>query len=226
MHPVGIVRETASISAVKIWFHSLWTVCVLSALCLCINGPVTAKRNFRLTRSQPILTYQVVELGPHRFLNQVSIPKDVMVLLSRRGIGGFLLSDTNAHGEHISNHASPPYGKYKGYLSHGRTRRPLRPIYDFNQCSALGMNDRGDVVGTSWEDDSSYTAVLWRHGRVYDLSKHCTGKWGQYDGPSPFGRAVAINNKGQIVAMSIDGVPNASYYLLLPASATHSLKNR
>ena len=215
-------QRTSAMSVAKPLLLSLWTGCIVSTLCLCISGPVTAKRSPESAPPTPVLKYRVVDLGRHRFENQPPIPKDVAALLLRRGVAGFSLADTNARGERIFNRDYPSCG----YVSYGRTQRPLRPLPDFHQCAAIGINDKGDVVGASWDDDSNYTAVLWRHGRVYDLSRYCIGDWGRSHGPSPFGRAVAINNKGQIVAMSIEDVPNGGYFLLAPVPEAQTLRRR
>ena len=57
---------------------------------------------------------------------------------------------------------------------------------------ALGINDRGEVVGRSRRADGSSGAFLWRDGTMIDLGA-LTG--------APRSEAFAINNRGQVVGV-------------------------
>lgn len=58
---------------------------------------------------------------------------------------------------------------------------------------AYDINDRGDIVGQSAFDDSSFHAVRWSAGNVLDLGKLTGGRSSE---------ATAINNLGVIVGDS------------------------
>jgi probable HAF family extracellular repeat protein len=68
---------------------------------------------------------------------------------------------------------------------------------------ALGVNNRGDVVGfSSVSGDISIHAFLWRDGLMTDL-----GILGLPD-PQPFSFAVSINDGGEVVGFSETSVPD------------------
>ena len=73
----------------------------------------------------------------------------------------------------------------------------------FNGSEASGINDRGQVVGQSFDLDSGEPhAFLWENGKMTDL--------GTLPGGS-LSEALGINNRGQVVGWSITAsrVPHA-----------------
>jgi probable HAF family extracellular repeat protein len=66
----------------------------------------------------------------------------------------------------------------------------------FGGISAQGLNDRGQVVGTSdTTGDQSFHAFLWQEGHIKDL--------GTLPGDA-FSLAIAINNGGMVLGVSLD----------------------
>ena len=67
------------------------------------------------------------------------------------------------------------------------------------QSAAAAINDQGDVVGASYDDDLNLQAFLWHNGEMNDLSALMTAD-------SPFIAllfATAINDSGEIVGFGI-----------------------
>jgi probable HAF family extracellular repeat protein len=77
---------------------------------------------------------------------------------------------------------------------------------------ALGVNDRGQVVGISSTADGELHAFLWQAGQMIDLTL-AVGH-----GFSPSG----MNNRGQVVGDSFDGGPSRSFVVSVtpPAPGT------
>jgi uncharacterized membrane protein len=64
----------------------------------------------------------------------------------------------------------------------------------FPNSQALGINDRDQVVGSSWNFEDGSEAVLWDHGAIMELGRDNS--------------AEAINNRGQIVgSRQVGGEP-------------------
>ena len=197
--------------------HIVRALAVLS-LTTALCGIAPAKEHRTTGTASVIPTYRVVPLGSHAFLNLPIPSPDVKARLTRLGVVGLRSGWFHRRYRFLN---TPEDGDGLSYLvKHGKKYR-LSLLPGMNQCDAMAVNDNGDVVGTSWSLDDDYTAVLWRHGRVYDLSAHCIGKGKWHDfWQHSFGRGVAINNRGQILTMSINNESSADFYLLEPVQTS------
>ncbi|MFO0892456.1 MAG: PEP-CTERM sorting domain-containing protein [Isosphaeraceae bacterium] len=79
--------------------------------------------------------------------------------------------------------------------------------YDFVEASAGGINNRGQIVGST-----NLTAVLWESGSIYDLNTLLRVPTSQ-----SLMTATKINDLGQILAFGVGGANDYSHaYLLTP----------
>jgi probable HAF family extracellular repeat protein len=79
--------------------------------------------------------------------------------------------------------------------------------------SAVGINDRGQIVGTTITTDGIEHGVIWDHGFARDLNDGIV----RSDNGWQLSRATAINNKGQIVGDgTFGGEPRA--FMLTPST--------
>ena len=74
------------------------------------------------------------------------------------------------------------------------------------QSEAFGINDNGDIVGSSRATSTFAPAVLWRNGQIIALPALTTGREG--------GVARAINNLGQIVGR-VEVIPSGGTHAVL-----------
>ena len=97
--------------------------------------------------------------------------------------------------------------------------RDLGTLAGFGSSAAGGINERGDVVGTSYDPavsipDLDLTATLWRNGEIADLKQLIVGT-------SPFALlffATGINDAGQIVGFGLTNTGDLHAFLAIPSS--------
>jgi probable HAF family extracellular repeat protein len=95
--------------------------------------------------------------------------------------------------------------------------RDLGTLTGFTSSAAAGVNDRGEVVGTSYDASDDFanlnlTAFLWRNGKMTDLTRLIVGD-------SPFDLlffATGINDSGQIVGFGLTSTGDVHAFLATP----------
>ncbi|GID29829.1 hypothetical protein [Paractinoplanes brasiliensis] len=107
--------------------------------------------------------------------------------------------DINAHGDVVGS--SDRGGLQRAVLWR---RGHIVDLGDLGSGSsyASAINDRGQIVGTSWTADGEPRGFIWQHGRMRDL------------GVGGFTQPLDINNKGQVVGWSGRGVEGPQYAFL------------
>ena len=76
---------------------------------------------------------------------------------------------------------------------------------------ALGINDRGQVVGASLAADFSERAFLWENGAMTDLNTLIPANSALY-----LQQAESINSSGQIVGFGVTGAGAVHGFLAIP----------
>jgi uncharacterized membrane protein len=134
----------------------------------------------------------------------VSPPKGVVsagYLIQRRGIVEFrdaVVSDNADGGQVVGfTHEQGAWSWKSGVATN------LPPLPGHHIAQAWGVNERGDVVGTSFSA-SGYEAVIWTKGTPTRLGR----------GGSPSSRGRDLNNSGEAVGWSLDesGQQRAMYW--------------
>lgn len=75
------------------------------------------------------------------------------------------------------------------------------------ESTAVGINDRGEIIGTSTTKDRQNHAFVWQNGKMHDLGALTGDK---------ASRAAAINERGQIVGVSTNSNGRARAVLWTP----------
>jgi probable HAF family extracellular repeat protein len=76
--------------------------------------------------------------------------------------------------------------------------------------AALGINDRGEVVGVSLDADFNPRAFLWRDGRMIELNEIAP------DSPLYLLIAHSINSRGEIVGFGVDSTGDVHAFWAIP----------
>jgi hypothetical protein len=100
----------------------------------------------------------------------------------------------NDSGEIVGLHIVQP-GVTTGILWPSQDAEPVLLPCDppeFEQCRAIDMNDRGEILG-SYGDDEAEIPMIWFDGQPYDLRERIDAEH-----EPPFLFALGINNRGQI----------------------------
>jgi probable HAF family extracellular repeat protein len=82
---------------------------------------------------------------------------------------------------------------------------------------AIGLNDEGDVTGSSLDAMFNLRAYLWHKGTMTDLNTLIPA-----DSPLHLLLACSINSSGQIVGLAVTSAGEAHGYLLTPAGESSS----
>jgi probable HAF family extracellular repeat protein len=106
-------------------------------------------------------------------------------------VGDSTASAINKFGQ-IVGESNTPYVEVPAFLYSGGHMYDITPFAP-NAADALGINDRGEVVGWIQDDDTNFTlhGFVYEGGQTYDLL------------PLGIARAVAINNSGEIVGENL-----------------------
>jgi hypothetical protein len=101
-------------------------------------------------------------------------------------------NDLNGHGEVVGAVYQGEAILY-GFAWKNGAMQELPPLPGDEYSWASGVNDRGEIVGTSWSDGEPQTPVMWEDGKVISLLPDITGTKGW-----TFLQPTEINNEGLI----------------------------
>jgi probable HAF family extracellular repeat protein len=95
--------------------------------------------------------------------------------------------------------------------------RDLGTLAGYSSSAAAGINDRGEIIGTSYDASDEFanlnlTAFFWRNGKMNDLTELIVGD-------SPFDLlffATGINDAGQIVGFGLTSTGDVHGFLATP----------
>lgn len=75
------------------------------------------------------------------------------------------------------------------------------------------INNPGDIVGSQWGEKEPTVACLWRDNTLIDLNRYMEkgSEWRLYEG-------IAINDRGQILALGGNGTNLHAGFVLTPVS--------
>ncbi|MCU1263086.1 MAG: hypothetical protein JWO80_5971 [Bryobacterales bacterium] len=116
--------------------------------------------------------------------------------------------------------ASPVPGNTANHAfiwTRGSGMRDLGTLTGLSSSAAAGINDRGEVVGTSYDASDNFanlnlTAFLWRNGKMTDLNTLVPG-----GSPLFLLFATGINSRGDIVGFGVTSAGDLHAFLATPS---------
>jgi probable HAF family extracellular repeat protein len=131
------------------------------------------------------------------------------------GIGGLAGNHAcaiNNQGQVVGHSELPNETTFHGFLWTRETRmRDLGTLPEDFASVALGISDRGEVVGASLAANFSPRAFLWENGAMTDLNTLIAANSGLY-----LIEAVSINSSGQIAGLAVTSAGNLHGFLATP----------
>ena len=112
------------------------------------------------------------------------------------GLGPFQATALNASGQVIGYQATP-LPEVRPLLWDGAGVRYLADSTTLGL--PIAINDRGEIVGSTWTDDGIEHAVIWDGSAAHDLNTGAVQSSAGWE----LARATAINNAGQIVGFGL-----------------------
>src|ERR1700730_9728596 len=130
-------------------------------------------------------------------------------------LGGLVLSpfDINNRGQVVGRAFSPGFTTILGFLWQNGVATNLGTLPPDVFSLALGINDKGQIVGDSCDVSLSCRALLWQNGTLTDLNSLVHDPTAQY-----LENGNSINSRGQIAGKTtVQGTPIADAYLATPS---------
>jgi probable HAF family extracellular repeat protein len=130
------------------------------------------------------------------------------------GIAGNHACAINNHSQVVGHSELPNETTFHGFLWTRKTgMRDLRTLPGDSMSLALGINDRGEVVGASLDANFSPRAFLWENGVMTDLNTITPASSGLY-----LLLAESINSSGEIVGIGATNAGEIHGFLATPLS--------
>jgi probable HAF family extracellular repeat protein len=133
------------------------------------------------------------------------------------GVGNAALS-VNNQGHVVGASALPGNTNNHAFLwTRQAGMRDLGTLPGYDNSAAAGINDRGDVVGTSYDVDFNLRAFLWQNGVMTDLNALVPAS-----SPMFLLFATAINSRGDIVGFGVTSGGDVHAFLAVLCDRNHA----
>jgi probable HAF family extracellular repeat protein len=114
---------------------------------------------------------------------------------------GIVASGLNNVGQVVGTSDTTGDASFHGFLWEDGHLTDLQPLQGDSYSAAVGINDRGVVVGTSIDASFNLRAFVWQHGAMKDLNKLVSGAT-----PLFLQTACSIDASGEIDGIGFDTV--------------------
>jgi probable HAF family extracellular repeat protein len=130
---------------------------------------------------------------------------------------GNIAGEVNNHGQVVGTSDLAGDTTYHAFLWTEKTGiRDLGTLQGDFASAGLGINDRGDVVGSSFDASFNPRAFLWHNGRMIDLNKLTPT-----DSPMYLLFAHGINSRGEIAGFGVNSTGEVHAFLAIPCDRNH-----